>query len=582
LTTAVLSAQTIPEPPLPTLHLTSQLVVFDATVELRKNHTRVAGLTPEDFLLFEDKHPETVTSVSEDTLPLSVTLLIDSTDTVRPVLLPLADGALQLLSHLKPEDEVAVATFSSNLSLLQDFTTDRSLAAAAILKAAKRPRDSDATFIHEDVWEAAQLSTHTTLPTARRVQLWLTDGTANLETPENISQHGLHAPRRLHLSNEALQELLRSNAVVAPLIETSALASFPFSSENSRMGDLERYAELTGGPIAHSDGDEVEPLLAAQIDTLRQRYTLAYKPTQPRKPGALCRLHLELSPLFYFTHPNLKPRDILIRTRESYIRNPQSTLEKTTSHHEGAVEAPGPSSLVPASMSIAENLHQIRTQIAEACARANRPVEDVALMAVSKVHPVEALLEAYAAGQRLFGENRVQEWQQKSEAAAHLEDLEMHLIGPLQSNKTTPAARLFHAIDTVDSLRIASRLNDAARALAKILPILIEVKLSPEESKHGLAPQDLPSLLDSLKPLESLRVSGLMTVAPWPQDLANAGEEARPYFRELRRLRDENRPSTPTLTQLSIGMSNDFAAAIEEGSTCVRIGTAIFGQRKPS
>jgi pyridoxal phosphate enzyme (YggS family) len=348
------------------------------------------------------------------------------------------------------------------------------------------------------------------------------------------------------------------------------------------MGDLERYAELTGGPIAHSDGDEVEPLLAAQIDTLRQRYTLAYKPTQPRKPGALCRLHLELSPLFYFTHPNLKPRDILIRTRESYIRNPQSTLEKTTSHHEGAVEAPGPSSLVPASMSIAENLHQIRTQIAEACARANRPVEDVALMAVSKVHPVEALLEAYAAGQRLFGENRVQEWQQKSEAAAHLEDLEMHLIGPLQSNKTTPAARLFHAIDTVDSLRIASRLNDAARALAKILPILIEVKLSPEESKHGLAPQDLPSLLDSLKPLESLRVSGLMTVAPWPQDLANAGEEARPYFRELRRLRDENRPSTPTLTQLSIGMSNDFAAAIEEGSTCVRIGTAIFGQRKPS
>jgi pyridoxal phosphate enzyme (YggS family) len=232
-------------------------------------------------------------------------------------------------------------------------------------------------------------------------------------------------------------------------------------------------------------------------------------------------------------------------------------------------------------MPIAENLHQIRSQIAEACARASRPLEDVALMAVSKVHPVEALLEAYAAGQRLFGENRVQEWQQKSEQAASLEGLHMHLIGPIQSNKTTPAARLFHAIDTVDSLRIATRLNDAARALDKTLPILLEVKLSPEESKHGLAPADLPALLAALKPLESLRVAGLMTVPPWPQDLTRAGEEARPYFRELRRLRDHNLAQNPTLTQLSMGMSNDFAAAIEEGSTCVRIGTALFGKRTP-
>jgi pyridoxal phosphate enzyme (YggS family) len=233
-------------------------------------------------------------------------------------------------------------------------------------------------------------------------------------------------------------------------------------------------------------------------------------------------------------------------------------------------------------MSIAENLQTIRTQIAEACARANRPGEDVSLMAVSKVHPVEALLEAYAAGQRLFGENRVQEWQQKSEQAAALEGLAMHLIGPLQSNKTTPAAKLFQAIDTVDSLRIATRLNEAARALGKTLPILIEVKLSPEESKHGLAPTDLPSLLEALKPLESLRVSGLMTVPPWPQNLAQAGEEARPYFRELRRLRDQNLAQNHTLTQLSMGMSNDFAAAIEEGSTCVRIGAAIFGARTPA
>jgi pyridoxal phosphate enzyme (YggS family) len=230
-------------------------------------------------------------------------------------------------------------------------------------------------------------------------------------------------------------------------------------------------------------------------------------------------------------------------------------------------------------MSISENLKSVRQQIAEACARANRPVQDVALMAVSKMHPVEALLEAYEAGQRLFGENRVQEWQEKADAAAALDGLEMHLIGPLQSNKTSPAARLFRAIDTVDSLRIATRLNDAARTLGKTLPILIEVKLSPEESKHGVAPAELSSLLEALARLESLKVSGLMTVPPWPQDVAQAGEEARPYFRELRHLRDENLPKYPGLTQLSMGMSNDFAAAIEEGSTCVRIGTAIFGAR---
>ena len=232
-------------------------------------------------------------------------------------------------------------------------------------------------------------------------------------------------------------------------------------------------------------------------------------------------------------------------------------------------------------MSIAANLELIRNQIAGACARAHRPPSDVALMAVSKMHPVAALFEAHAAGQRLFGENRVQEWQQKSALAAALDRLEMHLIGPLQSNKSSRAAELFHGIDTVDSLKIATRLNEAARALHKILPIYIEVKLSPEESKHGLAPAELPALLDAIRPLESLTPVGLMTVPPWPADIANAGPEAHPYFRELRRLRDQSLPQHPTLTGLSMGMSNDFAAAIEEGSTCVRIGTAIFGRRPP-
>jgi len=232
-------------------------------------------------------------------------------------------------------------------------------------------------------------------------------------------------------------------------------------------------------------------------------------------------------------------------------------------------------------MSLAQNLARIREQIALACRRADRPESSVALMAVSKMHSASAVLEAYEAGLRLFGENRVQEFAEKSPALAGLTAAQFHLIGPLQSNKTARAAELFHAIDSVDSLRIATRLNAAARALNKTLPIFIEVKLSHEPSKHGIAPAELPALLAALAPLESLIPSGLMTVPPWPTDLANAGEEARPIFRELRRFRDASLALCPTLTQLSMGMSNDFPAAIEEGSTCIRIGTALFGKRPP-
>jgi len=196
-------------------------------------------------------------------------------------------------------------------------------------------------------------------------------------------------------------------------------------------------------------------------------------------------------------------------------------------------------------------------------------------MAVSKTHPASAVVEAYAAGMRLFGENRVQEWQEKLLAFTRPLDAQFHLIGPLQSNKTARAAEIFDAIDAVDSLKIAARLDVAARALGKRLPILIEVKLSHEESKHGIAVGGLAALLASLVPLESLIPAGLMTVPPWDAD----PESARLYFRQLRQLRDASLPHCPTLTQLSMGMSGDFAVAIEEGSTCIRIGTALFGKR---
>ena len=227
-------------------------------------------------------------------------------------------------------------------------------------------------------------------------------------------------------------------------------------------------------------------------------------------------------------------------------------------------------------MSIASNLERIKNEIADACARANRDPGTVALMAVSKMHPAESVREAYETGQRLFGENRVQEWQTKR---ASLTDLfpaaQTHLIGALQNNKTAKAAEIFDAIDTLDDLKTADRLNAAAASLNKTLRILIEVKLSPEDTKHGLALDELPTLLRALEPLTHLRPSGLMTVPPFDEN----PETARPYFQHLRRLRDEHLALCPTLTELSMGMSNDFAVAIEEGSTTVRIGTAIFGKR---
>ncbi|HLI76533.1 MAG TPA: YggS family pyridoxal phosphate-dependent enzyme, partial [Acidobacteriaceae bacterium] len=193
-------------------------------------------------------------------------------------------------------------------------------------------------------------------------------------------------------------------------------------------------------------------------------------------------------------------------------------------------------------MSIAENLERVRSELAAACARAGRSPDEVKLMAVSKTHPVAAIREAYEAGQRLFGENRVQEVQGKAAGLASLPGMDMHLIGPLQNNKTAKAAELFHAVDTVDAEKTATRLDAAAGQLGRVLPVLIEVKLSPEDTKHGIAPEALPALLEAVAPLRHLRVSGLMTVPP----LDAGGEAARPYFRRLRELRDEFCPRFPT------------------------------------
>ena len=231
-------------------------------------------------------------------------------------------------------------------------------------------------------------------------------------------------------------------------------------------------------------------------------------------------------------------------------------------------------------MSITDNLAAIRERMARAAKKAGRNPDDIALMAVIKTQPAERIIEAYEAGHRLFGENRVQEFGDKFGALAKLRGARFHMIGHLQSNKAAKAAEIFHAVDSVDSLKLAERLNAAAEKLGKTLDVLVEINIGGEEAKSGIAPEsELEEILRGAPEWKSLRIRGLMTVPPFTDD----PEGARPYFSKLRELRDRlaaRQLQAVGLDQLSMGMSHDFEVAIEEGSTCVRVGTAIFGERK--
>jgi len=231
-------------------------------------------------------------------------------------------------------------------------------------------------------------------------------------------------------------------------------------------------------------------------------------------------------------------------------------------------------------MAISENIDAIRRRIASATHRTGRSPEDIALMAVSKTQPPERIREAYYAGQRLFGENRVQEFAEKAGALLGLNAAEWHMIGHLQTNKAAKTAELFDTVDSVDSLKLAEKLDTAARTLGRKLDILIEINVGGETTKSGVTPDSpaLGELLMAAPRLEALVFRGLMTVPPFTDD----PQGARPYFRKLRELRDTiaaRRLPAISMDELSMGMSHDFEVAIEEGSTCVRVGTAIFRER---
>ncbi|MYD53335.1 MAG: YggS family pyridoxal phosphate-dependent enzyme [Chloroflexi bacterium] len=221
-------------------------------------------------------------------------------------------------------------------------------------------------------------------------------------------------------------------------------------------------------------------------------------------------------------------------------------------------------------MSVAANLDRVRQRIADACARAGREPSQVTLIAVSKSFPFASIAEAAACGHRQFGENRVQEGLTKIEQieqTAQLEsDIDIHLIGHLQRNKARHAGK-FASIQSVDTVRLAEAIS---RRLDRELPILLEVNVGQEATKHGFMVEEVPTALEQIQALPHLRIDGLMTVAPEVAD----PEDVRPVFDTLRRQAEQLR-----LPELSMGMTNDYAVAIEEGSTMVRIGRAIFGDR---
>lgn len=230
-------------------------------------------------------------------------------------------------------------------------------------------------------------------------------------------------------------------------------------------------------------------------------------------------------------------------------------------------------------MSIAENISRVRERMTAAARRAGRDPQSITLMAVTKTVSAARIREAYEAGVRRFGENRVQEFAHKAAALRTLPDFRCHMIGHLQSNKASDAVALFDAIDSIDSLRLARRVSAAAQQSGKTVPALIEINIGAEATKSGFVPgsSELDELLRSA-PALAMQVRGLMTIPPYSDD----PEESRPYFKKMaelfRNLAGQHLEGIQ-LDVLSMGMSHDFEIAIEEGATCIRVGTAIFGDR---
>jgi PLP dependent protein len=228
--------------------------------------------------------------------------------------------------------------------------------------------------------------------------------------------------------------------------------------------------------------------------------------------------------------------------------------------------------------SIAHNIQLIRERIANAAVGCSRSPGEILLLAISKTFPVDSIAQAAQAGLHQFGENRIQEAESKIGYFKKTPNLEWHLVGHLQSNKTRRAAELFDVIHSIDDIRLAQRLHQASLEIGKTLSVFLQIDLGGEETKFGADPDQIREIVSTISGLKGIRLNGLMTLPPYFED----PEKARPYFaklRELREMLESEQPGCLGQQHLSMGMSHDFEAAIQEGATIVRVGTAIFGQR---
>ena len=300
--------------------------MVDVQVLDKKTLRPIPGLATHDFKVQEDGAPQALTQSSQDRLPLSVVLLFDLTDSVRPVLESLAKGAREALAHLKPEDEVAVMTYSASAQLIQDFTRDRELAVAAIEQASHKESD-EAAFFNEGIYQAAALLGKVD-PARRRAVIWLTDDIPNYPTDEVRARYARSLGRRPpHTEEEAIAELLRTGASVSTLLQHSQVSDSEFSLRLSKAsetmmnnlryppGEVHKYAQSSGGAVLEGSGSRAREQLSQLIDDLRTRYTLIYKPQGDKRKGQLCRLRVRLTPEAAKAHPHA-----IVIARQGYYR----------------------------------------------------------------------------------------------------------------------------------------------------------------------------------------------------------------------------------------------------------------------
>jgi VWFA-related protein len=311
------------------IRVNTELVVVDAQVVSKKTGHLIGSLRREDFQLYEDGVRQEITFFSQDKLPLSVVLLFDLTETVQPVLKPLAQGAREALAHLKPEDEVAVMTYAASAHLLQDFTTDRQAAVTAIERASEM-QSGEAAFFNEGVFQAAARSAQARNPASRQVLIWLTDNVPNMPSEHMRAEHGQSvAPGQLHSEQDAFNELFESGSVVCGLLERSFQSKlamvlytrnplFAARRRNPPPGDVYKYAEQTGGEVMRASAKEVSSKLAELIDHIRTRYSLGYRPSVEQSPGKFCKIKLVVA-------SGVAPREgkLLVKTRAGYFRGVQ-------------------------------------------------------------------------------------------------------------------------------------------------------------------------------------------------------------------------------------------------------------------